>query len=64
MEQWHTEQMKKKAKSAFREDPLWTVMAEGGPFHAKGYLEGYLKRLEGTDRADKARQLREKYPEE
>ncbi len=22
-------------------DPLWTVMREGGPFHARGHLEAY-----------------------
>ncbi|MCY0870326.1 MAG: sulfatase, partial [Firmicutes bacterium] len=31
-------------------DPLWTVMKEGGPYHAQGYLKDYVKRLAETDR--------------
>ena len=46
-------------------DPLWTVIREGGPFHARhaapSPLSAYLKRLEATGRGDGARQLRQKY---
>lgn len=43
-------------------DPLWTVIKEGGPQHAKGYhLESYLKRLEQTGRKEAADALREKH---
>ena len=45
-------------------DPLWTVMLEGGPFHAKGNLKQYIKRLEATGRVEGARLLRERHPEE
>lgn len=48
----------------YHEDPLWGVIAEGGPFHCRGYLADYCKRLEETGRAECARKLREKYPEE
>lgn len=55
---WHDAQMK---KSASEIDPLWTVLREGGPYHTRGHLEQYAKRLEQTERADGARRLREKY---
>ena len=55
---WHDEQM---AKSKSQIDPLWTVLAEGGPHHTIGYLESYLEYLEKTGRHDGARALREKY---
>lgn len=50
IENWHAEEMK---RSDCNIDPLWTVMKEGGPFHAnfndKKY-NNYLKRLENTGR--------------
>jgi len=55
---WHDEMM---MKSSYMEDPLWRVMKEGGPFHAKReYLEQtrYLERLEKTGRSDAVRILR------
>lgn len=68
---WHDGQMRKMAATATDvADPLWTVMREGGPFHANidgggqpgtdGFL-AYLKRLEETGRAEGAAQLRKKY---
>ena len=66
---WHDAQMRKMAQTRSDViDPLWTVMAEGGPFHANirtgqpSSLEAYLKRLEATGRADGAEALRRKYP--
>lgn len=55
---WQDEQM---MKSQSQIDPLWTVMAEGGPYHTWGALEPYLRRLEATGREEGARKLREKY---
>lgn len=55
---WHDEMMKSSASAV---DPLWTVMKEGGPYHARGHLEEYLVRLEHTGRAEGAKKLREKY---
>jgi len=46
------------------EDPLWNVIAEGGPFHCRGYLYDYCERLEQTGRADCAEELRRRHPEE
>ena len=56
---WVDEQMK---KSEFDTDPMWTVMRQGGPEHARGMLESYIKRLEGTPRASQIPLLREMYP--
>ena len=43
-------------------DPLWTVIKEGGPQHAKGHhLVKYLERLEETGRHEAAELLREKH---
>lgn len=68
---WHSEQMAKMAEFASDVvDPIWTVIHEGGPFHAgfgrvsepgvKG-LERYLERLETTGRGEGAAALCAKY---
>jgi choline-sulfatase len=66
---WHDQQMQKMATVFPHDiaDPLWTVMSEGGPFHAphdpaRGVLPKYLQRLEQTGRFDGAAKLRERYP--
>ncbi len=70
LSRWHDAQMQKMALfSSDVVDPLWTVIREGGPFHAsltKGQpgVEGfgrYLAHLENTGRKDGADALREKY---
>jgi arylsulfatase A-like enzyme len=64
---WHDDQMQKVAEKYPNDagDPLWTVISEGGPYHAlldeRSPLPKYLKRLEATGRADGAAKLREKY---
>ncbi len=69
---WHDAQMQKMAEYASDSvDPLWTVVREGGPFHArpispghpgsKEALQAYLDRLEATGRADSAKELRKRY---
>jgi len=65
---WHDAQMQKMATTFPTNvtDPLWTVMAEGGPMHAlhekgRSPLPEYLERLEVTDRAEQATRLRERY---
>ncbi len=45
-------------------DPLMTVMREGGPFHTRGELGGYLKHLRATDRGSHADALEARFPEE
>ncbi|MGI2295995.1 sulfatase family protein [Paenibacillus sp. GXUN7292] len=61
LNEWHDEMM---SRSGDDRDPLWTVMKEGGPFHAKGYLPGYIKRLEETGRGHFVEQLMNKHPQE
>ncbi len=55
---WTEDMMK---KSDYDADPMWTVMREGGPEHARGMLESYIQRLEGTPRAEQIPLLREMY---
>lgn len=43
-------------------DPLVTVMREGGPFHTKGELPAYLKRLRATGREAAAAALEARHP--
>ncbi len=45
-------------------DPLWTVMKEGGPFHARGHLRSYCEYLEKTGRGWAIPQLRRRHPRE
>ncbi|GBF77277.1 sulfatase [Paenibacillus sp. 598K] len=59
--QWHDEMMKANNDAT---DPLWTVLKEGGPFHAKGYLPGYMKRLEETGRGHLVPELVRRHPQE
>jgi arylsulfatase A-like enzyme len=58
LEQWTTEML---STSATGIDPLWTVMHEGGPWHTRGKLAPYCKRLRETGRAAHADFL-EKHP--
>ena len=62
--EWHDQQMAKMSQD--KVDPLWTVVREGGPFHARhrpgnSQLPDYLERLEETGRGDGAAALRQKY---
>ena len=43
-------------------DPHDNVMKEGGPYHVRGKLESYMKRLKETERGSLAERLAEKYP--
>ena len=65
---WHDTQMEKLTRihaPDVAEDPLWTVMREGGPFHARADgssrqpadFDGYLQRLRDTGRAAGADRL-------
>ncbi|MCC5830555.1 MAG: sulfatase [Phycisphaeraceae bacterium] len=69
---WHDEQMLKMSRTCGDStDPMWTVIREGGPFHAlhegsryrQSPLPGYLARLEASGRAEGARKLRARYRE-
>ncbi|WP_208588562.1 sulfatase family protein [Gracilibacillus suaedae] len=59
--EWHDEAMMESKDGI---DPLWTVMQEGGPFHARGYLQNYLKRLEETGRGHHVPELKRRHPNE
>ena len=66
---WQDQQMRKlaDASDAAPVDPLWTVIAEGGPYHAlhdpaRSPLPKYVQRLRETGRAEGAQWLIEKYP--
>jgi len=61
LNEWHDDMM---ATMPCDVDPLWTVMKEGGPFHAKGYLKQYAERLEQTGRGDAVAELKKRHPQE
>jgi arylsulfatase A-like enzyme len=61
LNQWHDDMMKTMPHDA---DPLWTVMREGGPLHAKGHLREYCKRLEATGRGHAIEELKRRHPRE
>ncbi|UUX33024.1 sulfatase family protein [Fundicoccus culcitae] len=46
------------------QDPMWTVLQEGGPLHAKGELPAYLDRLRDTGRGWAIEELRRRHPQE
>jgi len=45
-------------------DPLQVVLDEGGPFHARGRLAEYARRLEATGRGEAVPELRRRHPRE
>lgn len=47
---WHAEMMAG-MPDGYAEDPLWTVLREGGPYHCRGMLRSYCGRLLKTGRA-------------
>jgi arylsulfatase A-like enzyme len=51
LEDWTARMM---SRSDGAEDPLWTVLREGGPFHTRSELESYCRRLRDTGRAHHA----------
>ncbi len=61
LEHWVAHQMASNIEN-YSVDPLWTVMAEGGPFHTQGYLEKYCTHLEETGRGDLAEKLKIRIP--
>jgi len=58
---WHDAMMK---SMPYEVDPLWTVMKEGGPLHARGYLKAYCERLEQTGRGQHVAELKRRHPGE
>ncbi len=58
---WQEAQM---ATSDYDIDPMWKVMREGGPHHARGQLKRYCDWLEKTERGWASEALRKRHPEE
>ena len=58
---WHREMM---LTARHGVDPMMTVLQEGGPFHTRGALPGYLARLRETGRAHHAERLAALHPDE
>lgn len=59
---WHEAMMGSMPGGA--EDPLVTVLREGGPLHARGALPAYCRRLEATGRGWAVPELRRRHPGE
>ncbi|MEM9417614.1 MAG: sulfatase [Planctomycetota bacterium] len=69
--EWHDRAMAKQAEESLDVvDPLYTVLSEGGPFHAlrddrgedSSIFDFYLKRLEDSGRREAADDIRRRYP--
>ncbi|MFD2878382.1 hypothetical protein ACFTAO_23865 [Paenibacillus rhizoplanae] len=61
LNEWHDGMMR---TMPYDTDPLWTVMKEGGPYHAKGQLKAYAHRLEETGRGHAIPELMKRHPRE
>jgi len=59
--QWHHEMV---TTSLSGVDPMMTVLQNGGPYHTRGMLPGYLERLRSTGRAHHADALATRHPDE
>ncbi len=61
LNQWHDDMMK---TMDYDVDPLWTVIKEGGPHHARGHLAAYCEYLEETGRGYAIPELKRRHPRE
>lgn len=61
-DEWHRQMME--TMPAGWGDPMDTVLEEGGPFHARGKLKAYCRRLEQTGRGDAVAALKKRHPRE
>ncbi|KKO55330.1 sulfatase family protein [Paenibacillus sp. DMB20] len=61
LNEWHDHMME---TMKFDVDPLWTVIREGGPYHAKGHLPMYIERLKMTGREHAVPELMRRHPRE
>lgn len=61
LEEWTAEMLR---TAEHGQDPMWTVMREGGPFHGRGELGKYLARLRATGREEWAGKLEAAHPGE
>ncbi|MFA4944606.1 MAG: sulfatase [Lentisphaeria bacterium] len=60
---WHDEMMRT-MPFGYEADPLWTVIREGGPEHARGRLPAYCQRLAATGRGWAVAELKRRHPDE
>jgi len=60
---WH-DRMMLSMPYPYTVDPMWTVMQEGGPVHARGMLPEYVERLMKTDRGFAVEELKRRHPRE
>ena len=58
---WHDKMM---LSMNYDVDPLWTVIREGGPFHARGHLKNYIEWLKITGRGHAEEELIKRHPNE
>jgi len=63
LDEWHAEMMRTMPEG-YNVDPMETVLAEGGPSHAKGQLRAYCERLEATGRGYAIAELKRRHPRE
>jgi arylsulfatase A-like enzyme len=63
LNRWHDDVMKT-MPPGYDADPLWTVMKEGGPAHARGELREFCKRLEASGRGHAVEELKRRHPRE
>ena len=63
LQEWHDEMMRTMPRG-YSEDPMQTVLDEGGPAHARGRLKQYCERLEATGRADAIPRLKRRHRRE
>jgi arylsulfatase A-like enzyme len=61
--EWH-DGMMATMPAPYETDPLWTVMREGGPCHARGHLARYCEYLKQTGRAWAIPELQKRHPRE
>ena len=61
LNEWHDRMM---SSMDYDVDPLWTVMREGGPFHARGHLAKYCEYLKQTGREWAIPELTRRHPNE
>lgn len=63
LNEWHDEMMMT-MPDGYKTDPMWTVLNEGGPYHAKGHLPAYIEYLKKTDREYAIPELKRRHPGE
>jgi arylsulfatase A-like enzyme len=63
LQDWHDEMMATQLDGV-TVDPMYTVLAEGGPVHARGALKRYAEHLKSTGRQWAIEELRRRHPQE